>query len=76
MCIKLYQVQSCITSKMQQYIYSVKKMIKKRNILIEVDGGINSLNAKDCVSAGADILVAGTAVFKGGNYQKNIESLR
>ncbi len=57
-------------------IKRIKKMIKKRNILIEVDGGINSLNAKDCVSAGADILVAGTAVFKGGNYQKNIESLR
>jgi len=57
-------------------IKRIKKMIKKRNILIEVDGGINSLNAKDCVLAGADILVAGTAVFKGGNYQKNIESLR
>ena len=57
-------------------IKRIKKMIKKHNVLIEVDGGINPLNAKDCVSAGADILVAGTAVFKGGNYQKNIESLR
>lgn len=57
-------------------IARVKKMLKGCNALIEVDGGINALTAGKCVSAGADILVAGTTVFKGGEYRKNIESLR
>lgn len=57
-------------------IARVKKLIKGHNILIEVDGGINPLYAGQCVAAGADVLVAGTAVFKGGAYQKNIEALR
>ena len=52
----------------------------KLNYLIEVDGGINSETAKLCWEAGADILVAGSAVFKGlksvENYKKNIDSIR
>lgn len=48
--------------------------------LIEVDGGINSQTAKTCVAAGANVLVAGNAVFKGEknklNYKANIDSLR
>lgn len=52
----------------------------KLNYLIEVDGGINSETAKLCWEAGADILVAGSAVFKGSksveNYKKNIDSIR
>lgn len=57
-------------------IARIKKMMKGYHALIEVDGGINALTAGKCTSAGADILVAGTAVFKGGEYSKNIESLR
>ena len=57
-------------------IARVKKLLKGTSALIEVDGGINPLTGGRCVAAGADILVAGTAVFKGGEYQKNIESLR
>jgi len=57
-------------------ISRVKKLLKGRNALIEVDGGINPLTAGQCISAGADILVAGTAVFKGGEYKKNIETLK
>lgn len=57
-------------------ITHLKKLIKGHKILIEVDGGINPLSGGQCVSAGADVLVAGTAVFKGGEYKKNIESLR
>ena len=57
-------------------ITRIKKMIKGHNILIEVDGGINPMSANQCIAAGADILVAGTSVFKGGTYKKNIESLR
>lgn len=50
------------------------------NYLIEVDGGVNSETAALCWDAGADVLVAGSAVFRGAstveNYQLNIESLK
>jgi len=57
-------------------IIKIKSMIADKNIEIEVDGGINPLTASRCISAGADILVAGTAVFSGGDYAHNIDSLR
>lgn len=57
-------------------ITKIKKMIKGRDILIEVDGGINPMTSAECIAAGADVLVAGTSVFKGGEYKKNIEALR
>jgi ribulose-phosphate 3-epimerase len=48
--------------------------------LIEVDGGVNEVTAKTVVAAGADVLVAGNAIFNGEktlqNYQKNILSLK
>jgi ribulose-phosphate 3-epimerase len=49
-----------------------------RVIDLEVDGGINVETAKACVKAGADVLVAGTATFKGGPaaYAGNIAGLR
>ncbi len=45
---------------------------------LEVDGGIDAKTAKQAVSAGADVLVAGTATFKGGpeKYAANIAALR
>ena len=49
---------------------------KSIKIKIEVDGGINAQTAAEAVAAGADILVAGTAVFENSNYRKNINSLR
>ena len=49
-----------------------------RKIDLEVDGGVNPETAKRCVAAGADVLVAGTAVFAGGpdRYATNIKALR
>ena len=47
-----------------------------KNILIEVDGGINKDNARICAQAGADILVAGTSVFADDKYAENIKLLR
>jgi ribulose-phosphate 3-epimerase len=49
-----------------------------RPIDLEVDGGVNAETAKRCIKAGADALVAGTAVFTGGpdRYAANIEALR
>ena len=45
---------------------------------LEVDGGINPETAAQCIDAGADVLVAGTATFKGGTdaYAGNIRTLR
>ena len=47
-----------------------------RPIDIEVDGGITADNAARVVQAGANVLVAGSAVFKGGNYKANIAAIR
>lgn len=49
---------------------------KKLNYLIEVDGGINGDTAKLCWEAGADVLVAGSAVFSTPDYKSNIEALK
>ena len=61
-------------------IEKINEKIKKEklNIDIEVDGGINISNAKKIIQAGANILVAGTACFKGGKkfYKKNILNLK
>lgn len=52
-------------------------IVKHRlNCLIQVDGGINSKNVTLVKKAGADIVVAGAAVFKSNDYKKTIESLR
>lgn len=49
-----------------------------RAIDLEIDGGVTPETAKDCIAAGADVLVAGTAVFKNGpeKYAQNIQALR
>ena len=49
-----------------------------RDIALEVDGGINPLTARRAVAAGADVLVAGSATFRGGPaaYAANIAALR
>ena len=57
------------------------KEIKDKNTYnfdIEVDGGINFLNSKDVINAGANILVSGTTIFKenNGDIKKNIEKLK
>ena len=47
-------------------------------IILEVDGGVTSETARRCIEAGADALVAGTAVFRGGSdhYAQNIRAVR
>lgn len=57
-------------------IRRIKDMIGDRDIKIEVDGGINPMTAAECISVGANILVAGTSVFVGREFRKNIEALR
>lgn len=54
----------------------LKEKFKNLNIKIEVDGGVNPQTAPMCVAAGADILVAGTAIFKDKAYAQNMAALR
>ena len=67
--------QSFIKSQIEK-IKKVKALIGKKKIKIEVDGGINVQTAKESISAGAEILVAGSSVFMNGDYQKNILKLK
>jgi ribulose-phosphate 3-epimerase len=56
----------------------VKAMIGRRDILIEIDGGVTPTTAGLVTEAGADVLVAGSAVFRGeaGGYRSNIKAIR
>ena len=59
-------------------IREVKEMSDKlnTNLLIEVDGGVDKNNSKEVIEAGANLLVAGSAVFKNGELEENIRSIR
>ncbi|ACB94667.1 ribulose-phosphate 3-epimerase [Beijerinckia indica] len=59
-------------------VAELRQLIGERPIRIEVDGGINPETARQVVEAGADTLVAGSAVFKGGpdHYRTNIANIR
>ena len=71
--------QKFITSQLKK-IEAVANRIAKEGleVEVEVDGGIDSETAKQAVNAGATVLVAGTAAFRGGpsNYEANIKALR
>ena len=71
----------------QSFIHSQLDKIRKirgmidaagREVHLEVDGGVNPETARLCVEAGADVLVAGSATFKGGpeQYAANIAALK
>ena len=60
-------------------IARIRDMLDGREVDIQVDGGITAETAPAVVSAGATVLVAGSAVFKGGSvdsYKQNIEAIR
>jgi len=63
-------------SPMLAKIERVRAMIGSRPIHLEVDGGVTPDNAGACAAAGADVLVAGSAAFKGGKYAENIAAIR
>ena len=71
--------QSFIASQLDK-IARIRSMITRsgRAIHLEVDGGVNAETARMCVEAGADVLVAGSATFKGGpeHYAANIAGLK
>ncbi|WP_337997126.1 ribulose-phosphate 3-epimerase [Oleispirillum naphthae] len=67
--------QSFLSSQVEK-IARIKAMLGCRAVEIEVDGGINPKTAKTCIAAGADVLVAGSAVFATPDYAANIRALR
>ena len=67
--------QSFIESQIEK-ISRIRDMIGDRPIELEVDGGIIPETAARVAAAGADVLVAGSAVFGGGDYKANIDTLR
>ena len=67
--------QSFIPAALEK-IANIKTMIGTRAIEIEVDGGIGPDIAKAVTAAGADVLVAGSAVFRTADYAANIAALK
>ena len=71
--------QKTILSQIKK-VKSISAMLKKskKNIYLEVDGGVNPLNVKNLVKSGANLIVAGNAIFKDGKdfYEKNIRALK
>ncbi len=57
-------------------ISEVRDMVRGRNIDIEVDGGITVETAPQVVKAGANVLVAGSAIFKSSDYAANMKAIR
>jgi len=67
--------QSFLPSQLPK-IKRIREMIGSRPIELEVDGGVNTETIKSVVDAGADVLVAGSAVFRGDDYAETIGALR
>jgi len=71
--------QKFIASQLRK-IESIANQVAKKDLVvdIEVDGGIDAATAPQAIDAGATVLVAGTAAFRGGpeNYAANIAALR
>ena len=70
--------QTFINSSLDK-IKTISDLVGKRPINIQVDGGVNNEIAPKVIKAGANVIVAGSAIFKEGNvesYKQNIKSLR
>jgi ribulose-phosphate 3-epimerase len=67
--------QSFISAQLEK-IRRIRAMIGDRPIELEVDGGVSPDNIAQIVAAGADVLVAGSAVFRGDDYHATIGALR
>ena len=67
--------QSFIKEQLEK-ITKIKKIVGEKKIDIEVDGGINLQTAKDCIDAGANIIVSGSTIFSSNEYVSIINALR
>jgi len=66
-------IKSCLTK-----ITEVREMIEAsgKSIHLQVDGGVDPETAKACVESGADVLVAGTAIFSKPDYKAAVTAVR
>ena len=57
---------------------ALRELIERKNAkcLIEVDGGVNGLNAPELEEAGADVLVAGSYIFSSNSYEQAIRAIK
>ena len=69
--------QQFLNSQLQK-IYNIRQKIisSKRDIDLEVDGGINLSTYKNVINAGANVLVSGSYIFSQNNYSQAIASLK
>jgi ribulose-phosphate 3-epimerase len=69
--------QTFITNSLDK-IKALRQMIQSKNLktLIQVDGGVNEKTIADVAAAGADIFVAGSAIFGSDDYSKTISNFR
>jgi ribulose-phosphate 3-epimerase len=69
--------QNFISSSLDK-ISTLRGMLQDRGLtpLIEIDGGVNEKTIKNISDAGADVFVAGSAIFKSPDYQKTISKFR
>ena len=69
--------QNFISSSLDK-ISTLRGMLQDRGLtpLIEIDGGVNEKTIKNISDAGADVFVAGSAIFKSPDYQKTIATFR
>ncbi|MDR0484856.1 MAG: ribulose-phosphate 3-epimerase [Alphaproteobacteria bacterium] len=68
--------QSFLDSQIQKVANIKNNYVKNKEINIVVDGGVAQGNAKLLINAGADVLVAGTSVFKNQAFAENIQKLK
>ena len=77
--IENIEISGVTTEESKEIEKAIKDLIGDRDINIQVDGGINDKTASKVIQAGANVLVAGSAIFKGTgleSYKKNIDILR
>jgi ribulose-phosphate 3-epimerase len=67
--------QAFITSVCEK-VSRIKDLVGDRDVDIEIDGGVTPETAPLVTAAGANVLVAGSAIFKGGSYAPNIAAIR
>lgn len=70
-----FEGQSFIENSFER-VRQVKKMLGKRKVRIEIDGGIKAHNLEQALAAGAEIVVMGTGLFKSADYKATVFSLR
>lgn len=61
---------------MNEKIAEIRRMIGARNVHLQVDGGINAETVREAAAAGADLLVAGSYLFRADDMPRAVQSLR